>query len=75
MKKFVFVWLFAFVSVLCHALNLTEHLSFMGIPISADDAALVNILRRKCRVAQIVQIYNDYDYGKYNKRTIWFYSQ
>lgn len=34
MKKFIFVWLFAFVSMLCHAQNLTEHLSFMGIPIN-----------------------------------------
>lgn len=34
MKKFVFIWLFAFVSVLCYSQNLTEHLSFMGIPIN-----------------------------------------
>lgn len=34
MKKFIFVWLFAFVSMLCYAQNLTEHLSFMGIPIN-----------------------------------------
>lgn len=34
MKKFVFVWLLAFVSMLGYSQNLTEHLSFMGIPIN-----------------------------------------
>lgn len=34
MRKFMFLWLFAFVSVIGYAQNLSEHLSFMGIPIN-----------------------------------------
>lgn len=34
MKKIFFVWLFAMVSILGYAQNLTEHMSFMGIPIN-----------------------------------------
>lgn len=34
MRKIMFLWLFALVSVLGYAQNLSEHLSFMGIPIN-----------------------------------------
>lgn len=34
MKKIFFVWLLALVSILGYAQNLTEHMSFMGIPIN-----------------------------------------
>lgn len=34
MRKIMFLWLFALVSVFGYAQNLSEHLSFMGIPIN-----------------------------------------
>lgn len=47
MRKIVFVWLLALVPIFCYSQNLTEHLSFMGIPINGNIALFQSKLQGK----------------------------
>ena len=45
MKKLIMLWLFAIISIISFAQNTTEHLSYMGIPITgrADASKCVRL--------------------------------